>query len=105
MTDTITIDDYEKHVLLCCGKHCDANRDVMMYLKQRLQDSGLSSRVRANRAGCLGVCVDGPIMVIYPEGVWYRAVDTQAIDRIIEQHLLHDQWVDDLLIHVMGQTS
>lgn len=55
-------------------------------------------KIRINRAGCLDRCDEGPVMVVYPEGVWYRYVDRQDIDEIIEEHLLHDRPVERLKI-------
>jgi (2Fe-2S) ferredoxin len=55
-------------------------------------------KIRINRAGCLDRCDEGPVMVIYPEGIWYRYVDQQDIDEIIDSHLLHDRHVERLKI-------
>ncbi|MBF0282370.1 MAG: ferredoxin [Zetaproteobacteria bacterium] len=99
MTPTITIEPYEKHVLLCCGKYCDENRETMIYLKKRLQEEGLDGRIRANRAGCLGVCAEGAIMVVHPEGTWYCNVDQAAVDRIIASHFKAGAVVEDLRFH------
>lgn len=92
---------YKQHVMLCCGKHCNEDRSLMQYLKQRLTEEGLVD-VRANRAGCLGVCVQGPVMVVHPEGVWYCNLDEAGIDRIIEEHLKNGRVVEDLAFHVNG---
>lgn len=52
--------------------------------------------IRVNRAGCLDRCSLGPVMVVYPEGVWYTYVDTDDIDEIVESHLVSGQPVDRL---------
>ncbi|MBL4775769.1 MAG: NAD(P)H-dependent oxidoreductase subunit E [Mariprofundus sp.] len=94
---------YQRHAIMCCGKSCGGNLPLFRYLKKRLADRGLytdeSTTVRVNKAGCLGVCCEGPIMVVYPEGVWYCQLDEVAIDRIIEEHFIGHQVVEDLCFH------
>ncbi|MDC0553221.1 (2Fe-2S)-binding protein, partial [Methylophilaceae bacterium] len=52
---------------------------------------------RINRAGCLDRCKDGPLLVIYPEAVWYKYIDHTDIDEIIDQHLVKGTIVKRLL--------
>ena len=54
--------------------------------------------VRINSAGCLNRCECGPVIVIYPEGVWYNYVDQEDIDEIVSEHLLKGNVVERLLI-------
>ncbi len=91
---------YRRHAILCVGKSCGENMPLLRYLKDRLAAEGLdSSEVRANRAGCFGVCEQGPIMVVYPEGVWYCRLDEAAIDRIIEEHFKGGRIVEEFCFH------
>jgi len=101
-----SIDQYQRHVLLCAGKCCDKNcakdgdRTLVRYMKSALKSLGIGSdQIRVNRAGCLGVCSVGAIMCVYPEAVWYCGVDQAAVDRIIKEHLLEGVVVTDLLFH------
>ncbi|MFP5344924.1 MAG: (2Fe-2S) ferredoxin domain-containing protein, partial [Gammaproteobacteria bacterium] len=55
-------------------------------------------KVRINNAGCLDRCEEGPVIVVYPEGVWYSYVDKEDIDEIIEEHLQHGRPVERLRI-------
>ena len=55
-------------------------------------------KVRIGQAGCLGRCLSGPVMVVYPQGIWYTFVDQDDIDEIIESHFVNDQVVERLLI-------
>ncbi|MDX8408814.1 MAG: ferredoxin [Mariprofundales bacterium] len=94
--------DYQRHVLLCAGKHCDqgGERALWRYLKAALDAKGIgANRVRINRAGCLGVCTQGAIMCVYPEAVWYCRVDEDALDRIVDQHFIGGEVVESLLFH------
>lgn len=94
---------YQRHAILCAGKKCDPEekRELMQYLKKRLLEEGLDTEVRANRGGCLGVCEQGAIMVVYPEGVWYCRLDKDGIERVIDEHFKQGRVVEDLQFHRM----
>ena len=97
---------FEHHVFFClnrreAGRDCCAAHDaerLQAYAKDRVKALGLSGpgKVRINRAGCLDRCDQGPVAVVYPEGVWYTFVDEQDIDEIIESHLVGGKPVDRL---------
>jgi len=53
-------------------------------------------KIRVNKAGCLDRCTDGPVMVIYPEGIWYTFIDTDDIEEIIQSHLIEGRTVERL---------
>jgi len=89
--------------MMCVGKSCGENLPLLKYIKQRLVEEGLDAgedAVRVNRAGCLGVCKQGPIMVVYPEGAWYANLDEAGVDNIIETHLKQGKPVGDLLFNL-----
>jgi len=78
-----------------CGAHqADAARE---HLKRRAKELGLKD-VRVNSAGCLGRCELGPLLVVYPDGVWYRFDGTADIDEILETHLGRGGRVERLLL-------
>jgi (2Fe-2S) ferredoxin len=98
---------YQHHVFFCANQRpegertCCANKNAAVlrdYAKQRVKALGLAGegKVRINQAGCLDRCELGPCLVIYPEGQWYRYVDAEDIDDIIDQHLVQGQVVDRL---------
>lgn len=119
------IDRIDRHVFLCadqtkpkCCSH-EASLVAWNYLKKRLQELGLdgSSLAKPERpehedpdhqaidqlplifrtkANCLRVCLDGPILLVYPDGVWYRRATPEAIERIIQEHLIGGNIVQDL---------
>ncbi len=90
---------YKRHVIFCCGTSCGENMPLLNYLKEKVAREGLimgdENAVRVNRAGCLGVCQQGPIMVVHPDGVWYCALDEKKIDRIVEEHFKQGRPVEE----------
>lgn len=99
---------FEKHVFFCTNRRddggpCCANHDAQGmrdYAKDRIKALGLSGagKIRINSAGCLDRCGEGPVLVVYPEGVWYTYVDKIDIDEIIELHLVGGEVVERLRI-------
>ena len=99
---------YQYHVFFCLnqrenGEACCMNKGAEAafdHMKARVKKLGLSGegKVRINRSGCLDRCAQGPLMVIYPQAVWYTFVDNDDIDEIIESHLVNNQVVKRLLV-------
>jgi len=85
-----SIAPYKRHALMCCGKSCGENLPLLKSLKDKVLKAGLiagdENAVRVNRAGCLGVCQQGPIMAVHPEGIWYYDLNEDKLDRIVEEH-------------------
>ncbi len=94
-----SIAPYQRHVLMCCGKSCGENMPLLKSLKAKVCAAGLEGEVRVNRAGCLGVCQQGPIMVVHPEGVWYFDLDEDKLNRIVKEHLQHGKPVQEWTFH------
>ena len=99
---------YERHVFFCCNQRepcaqccnnhgAQASRD---YAKARVKALKLSGagKVRVNSAGCLDRCDEGPVLLVYPEAVWYSYVDREDIDEIIAEHLQNGRIVERLRI-------
>ncbi|MBS0289104.1 MAG: (2Fe-2S) ferredoxin domain-containing protein [Proteobacteria bacterium] len=100
---------YYRYQLFFCinlrasGKQCCAmgNAESLRdYAKKRLKKLGLhrAGECRTNTSSCLGRCDEGPLLVIYPDGIWYHYETEEDIDEIIEQHLLQDKIVTRLLL-------
>ena len=99
---------YRHHVFFCtnlredgsaCCQRFDA-RAMRDYVKQRSKELGLAGPggVRINSAGCMDRCAEGPVLVVYPEAVWYSYLDREDLDEIIEEHLLAGRVVERLRI-------
>ncbi|WP_374347018.1 ferredoxin [Chitinimonas sp.] len=99
---------FKHHVFFCTnqrpnGESCCADfaaADMHKYAKDRVKELGLAGpgKVRTNKAGCLDRCAQGPVMVIYPDNVWYQYVDQQDVEEIIQEHLVHGREVERLKI-------
>lgn len=103
---------YRLHVFVCEGKRCAAKGGEMIYeyMKGKVKDLGLKGEVKVTRSGCMSVCKEtdeegqySPIMVIYPEGTWYRNVVLADCDEIIEKHLKNGEVVQRLLHYRLGE--
>lgn len=97
---------FERHVFFCVNKREDGSQAcedcnasaVRAYAKEKVKALAKHGKgqIRINNAGCLDRCGEGPVLVVYPEGVWYSYVDEEDIDEIIEEHLLNGRVVERL---------
>ena len=103
---------FKQHVFFCTNQREDSSQCCQQYgaqqardyVKNRCKALGIhtAGKVRINTAGCLDRCSQGPVMVIYPEAVWYSYVDQDDLDEIIERHLLKGEIVDRLRLDREG---
>ena len=98
---------YKYHVFFCTNRRdeggccADFGAQAMRdYVKDKVKKLGLAGPggVRINHAGCFDRCSSGPVLVVYPEGVWYTYVDQEDVDEIIKRHLQNGRIVERLRI-------
>ena len=99
---------FERHVFVCTNDRpagaprgsCTADGDsaLLVALKKGILDAGLKGRVRANTSGCLDQCEHGPVVVVYPEAVWYGFVQAEDAGEIVREHLVCGRPVERLRI-------
>jgi (2Fe-2S) ferredoxin len=99
---------YQRHLFFCTNdRGADADRPscnqcgsgaLRDYAKGRIKKLGMSGqgKVRVNKAGCLDRCEEGPVCVVYPEGIWYTFIDEEDVDEIIDSHIVNGEPVERL---------
>jgi (2Fe-2S) ferredoxin len=95
---------FEKHVFVCtsgewCPHYDGDSRAVHALLKRRVAEAGLKERIRINHSGCMNQCGHGPMVVVYPEDVWYWGVTVADAEEIFREHLVGGKPVQRLVYH------
>src|SRR5262249_48867933 len=108
MSDAPTMRPFTRHVVICTGSSCDPQaRGQQLFTKMgdllgNLRKLRNPCRVKRSTIPCLGICTSGPIIAVYPEGIWYHHVDDALLERIVEEHLKNDHPVEEAIFYRMG---
>lgn len=88
---------YRQHFFVCTNARppfakpsCSpsGSNEILTRLKEEVEKHGLKEEVKVTSSGCLGPCEEGPVIVVYPEGTWYKGVTLNDVQEIVEQHIL-----------------
>lgn len=102
----MTLEVFKRHVFVCTtGKTCptEGGVDVCDALRKEIVERGLKKQIRINKSGCFDQCGNGPMIVVYPEGVWYSHVKVEDVKEIVEEHLLNGRPVERLFYDGSGR--
>jgi len=100
---SLGIGHIQRHIFICLGPDCCSEKEgkkAWDFLKTRLKQLGLSGSeggVYRSKAGCLRVCTQGPIALVYPEGTWYSRMTPERLEIVIQEHLINGRVVKDFI--------
>ncbi len=103
-----------KHVFICTNQRPPGERkscgeahglELVKLFKKLIKEKGLNVNIRAQRTGCLDACEFGPSVVVYPEGIFYGAVEFADVNEIVEEHLENNRPVQRLIIDFTKKES
>ena len=91
--------DFKKHIMVCGGTGCHSagSRAVIESLNDELKKHNLLDEIMVVETGCNGFCAKGPLMVIYPEGVFYQLLTLDDMQKVVEEHFLKEKPIESLM--------
>lgn len=97
----LSIPQIEKHLFLCADptKPLCCKKEVGLqawdYLKRRIKELDLEAKIFRTKTNCLRVCDLGPILLVYPDGVWYHSATAEVLERVLQEHIIGNKIVSE----------
>src|SRR3954467_6046001 len=98
---------FDIHIFVCTNQRTGSEKlscgeshglGLIAEFKKQIKDLKLNTKIRTNRAGCLGICDFGPTVAVYPEGIFYVGVKKEDVTEIIQSHIINKKPVERLLL-------
>ncbi|WP_339167957.1 (2Fe-2S) ferredoxin domain-containing protein [Brevibacillus sp. FSL L8-0520] len=98
---TWNLSSTRKHVLLCNGGSCTraGAEEVTKAFRSAIKEAGLDDLVHTTKTYCNGRCEDSCVLIVYPEGTWYRNVTPQLAEEIVQKHMANGQPLEASISH------
>ena len=90
----------KRHIFFCCSEHCNNQEaeEVIEAFKEQLVEHGIHKEVKMNKSSCLGLCGNGVFALVYPEGIWYYNLTVDDVPRIVQEHFIDGEVVEELMM-------
>ena len=98
--------EYDRHLIACDDDDCCKHGGGRALLKSAREELGKESRtVKCSTVSCLGLCKEGPVLIVYPDGVWYQCEDKQDLKKIVDKHLIGGKIAKKQVLFKMSPTK
>jgi len=93
----------KKHVLVCANVDCVEQGSIGLIdsLRRMVKEEDLGKQIRVSKTSCLGYCGEGPAVVVYPDGIWYRRCEEKYAEELFKKHLIGNELVSEIVDHIM----
>ncbi len=93
----------KKHVFVCANVDCVEQGSIGLIdsLRRIVKEEDLSKQIRVSKTSCLGYCGEGPAVVVYPDGIWYRRCEEKYAEELFKKHLIGNELVPEIVDHIM----
>lgn len=102
---TWNLTETKHHVLICNGSSCmrKGGEEVTQAIREEITNLDMDNKIHTTRTRCNGRCKDACVVVVYPEGVWYKAATPELAKEIVQEHLVGGKIVEDSVIYTYDE--